>query len=111
MTSTLTVRPMVPPLLLRVRIRNERHRFSLWAPLFLIGPLATLLVLLVAVLLLPFIPIAAAILWRRGFGRWLILGSVLLLHVGPLLFMLLCSLRGLTVEVSDGPEQVYVAFR
>ena len=111
MTSTLSTRPMVPPMLLRMRIRNRGHRFSLWVPLFLIGPLATLLVLLVAVVLLPFIPVAAAVLWHRGFGRWLMLGASLLLSVGPLLFVLLCSLRGLTVEVNDGPEQVYVAFK
>ena len=111
MMSSLTTRPVVPPMLLRMRIRNQGHRFSLWVPLFLLGPLATLLVLLVAVLLLPFIPVVAAILWHRGFGRWLILGSLLLVQVGPLLFMLLCSLRGLTVEVNDGPEQVYIAFR
>ena len=103
--------PIIPPMVLRVRIENRQRRFGLWLPLFLIGPLAMVLLLLLAVLLLPFIPIAAVVLWRRGFGKWLALGSLLLLWVGPLLFMLVCSLRGLTVDVGGGTEQVYVAFR
>ena len=103
--------PVMPPMVLRVRIENRQRRFGLWVPLFLVGPLAMVLILLLAVLLLPFIPIAAVVLWRRGLGRWVLLGTFLLLRTGPLLFRLLCALRGLTVDVDSGPEQVYIAFR
>jgi len=103
--------PIVPPMVLRVRIENRQRRFGLWLPLFLLGPLAMVLILLLAVLSLPFIPVAAVVLWRRGFGRWVLLGTFLLLRVGPLLFMLLCSLRGLTVDVRGEREQVYIALQ
>ncbi len=102
---------MMPPMVLRVRIRDPKHDFGLWIPLFLLGPLAVLLLLVLSVLLLPFIPVAAVVLWRRGFGRWVLLGTFLLLRVVPMLFMLLCALRGLTVDVGSDREKVYVAFR
>lgn len=111
MKSTMLMTPVMPPMLLRVRIENRQHRFGLWVPLFLVGPLAMVLLLVLGVLLLPFIPIAAVVLWRRGFGEWVLLGTFLLLHVVPMLFVLLCALRGLTVDVTSGREQVYIAFR
>ena len=49
--------------------------------------------------------------WRRGFGKWVLLGTFVLLRVAPMLFVLLCALRGLTVDVSGGRENVYIAFR
>jgi len=103
---------MIPPMLLRVSIRNGRRRFCLWLPLFLIGPLFLLFFLVAAVLVLPFLLIAVVVLWCRGAGKWILPAVVMLLQVGPLLVVLLCALRGLRVEVQNGPQQrVYVSFR
>jgi len=84
-----------PPSVLRVRIHNRRHHFGLWLPLFIIGPLLLVLWLV----LLPLLLIAAVALWYRGWGRPLLIG-------GPALFLLLCALRGLKIEVGQESGQV-----
>jgi len=98
---------MMPPVLLRMRIRNPERRFSLWVPLFLVGPVVLVFVLVISLLLLPFAFIAAAVLWHRGPGRWVLLGLFMLVRAAPALVVLMCSLPGVKVEVEDGPEQVY----
>jgi galactitol-specific phosphotransferase system IIC component len=91
---------MRPPLFLRLRFCGRRYRFGLWLPLFLIWPLF----LVGALLLLPLVLLAAIILFPFG---W----SLTVLMFGPLLLRVLCALRGLQVDVSDGKEQVYISFR
>ena len=91
---------MWPPSILRLRIRNQRHRFGLWLPLFLIWPL----VMLLGLLLLPFILLAAIVLWYRGWAKPLLLA-------GPSLFRLFCALRGLEVDVKQHSEQFFISFR
>ena len=91
---------MWPPSLLRLRIRNGKRRFGLWLPLFLVWPP----VVLFALALFPFLLVLAAILWRKGWGRPVLLA-------GPLFFGLFCSLRGLMIEVKSPSGQVYIAFR
>ena len=102
---------MIPPLLLRVRIHNQRHRFGLWVPLFLIVPLLGLFMLLVALLLLPFILVTTIVLWRRGWGRWLLIAGSISVRSCPRFFALLCSLRGLRIEVKNASDRVYISFR
>ncbi len=103
-----------PPFILRVRIRNQQHRsglwrrllltwplhFGLWLPLFLIWPL----LLVLWVILLPLLLIAAVILAYKGWARPLLLG-------GPALFLLLCALRGLKVEVGQDSGQVLISLQ
>jgi hypothetical protein len=91
---------MCPPSLLRLRIRNERHRFGLWLPLFLIWPL----VLVLGLALWPLLLIASFVLWDRGWGKPLLLG-------GPALFELLCALRGLKVNIKQDSQQVLISLR
>jgi hypothetical protein len=90
-----------PPSVLRVRVEEAgRRRFRLWLPLFVIWPFA----LLIALLLSPFVIVASALLWPRGWGRTVLL-------IGPHAFRLFCALRGLEVDVHDGSEHVLVSFR
>ncbi len=89
---------MLPPLLLRLRIQDDKRRIRLWIPLIVLWPLIAVVVLLgtpVAVLL-------AAHSGRRAQSR-----SVLL--AGPLLLYVLASLRGLRCNVVSGGERVFIS--
>jgi hypothetical protein len=55
-----------PPLLMHVKIKNERSDFGLWLPLFLLFPLA----LVILIILSPLILIGILILCVLGYGRW-----------------------------------------
>ena len=87
---------MIPPSVLIVRV----VRFPIWIPLFLIWPIAAGLWLLILPLLL-----AAALLTGRR--RWL----VPLLLMGPMAFRLFAACRGMTIDVQNGDQKIYVAFR
>ena len=89
-----------PPSLLRIQIRNNNIRFSLWLPLFLIWPL----VLLAMVILSPLIILCAVLMWPLGLSKPLLL-------TGPILFRLLCSMRGLEIAVENSSDQVLISFR
>jgi hypothetical protein len=89
-----------PPMWLRLRIRNERARFGLWLPLFLLWPVV--LVFLLA--LSPLILIAILVLWPSGWGKlvWLALRS---------LGSIICALHGLRVDIASAErnEIVYIS--
>jgi|AP95_1055475.scaffolds.fasta_scaffold08785_6 hypothetical protein len=89
-----------PPSLLRIRIRNNNIRFSLWLPLFLIRPFF----LLAMVILSPLIILCAVLMWPLGLSKPLLL-------TGPILFRLLCSMRGLEIAVENSSDQVLISFR
>lgn len=89
---------ILPPSLLRIRIRNRTTRFSLWLPLILIWPL----ILLAMVILSPLVLICAVLLWPMGLGKPILL-------TGPLLFRLFCSIKGLEVAVEKSSEQVLIS--
>ncbi len=90
---------MWPPSILRLRIHDKQHHFGLWLPLLLIWPFA----LLLGLLLLPLVLIAMIVLLICGWGLQPLL-------LGPRLFVLLCALRGLEVNVRDGSNQVLIRF-
>ena len=71
---------MVPPSVLRIRVRDESKRLSLWIPLFLLWPL----LLIFGVLLAPLIILLAVVLAPRSLGR-----PVLLL--GPTAVQIVCA--------------------
>ena len=89
-----------PPSLLRVRVRSRSTRFGLWLPLFIIWPP----ILIVMVVLSPLVLVCAALLWPLGFGKPLLL-------IGPMLFRLFCSIRGLEVAVEKSSRQALISFR
>ncbi len=87
-----------PPLLMHVRVRNESANFGLWLPLFLLIPLA----LVVLIVLSPLILIAILVLWPSGWGKL----ALLAVWVA---FVSFCSLRGLKVDVQGRKESVYIS--
>ena len=92
-----------PPYLLKLRIKNPDHAFGLWLPLFLIWPIVLVFLLAVFIILLPFALLAILFTWRVGWWRPLILGI-------PAILRLVCSLRGLTVDVAGRDGYVEVEF-
>ncbi len=88
----------LPPTLMHVKIRGEEGSFGVWLPLFLLLPLA----LVVFIILLPLILIAIIVLWPSGWGR----RALLTLWIAP---QILCSLRGLKVDIENEKENVFIS--
>jgi hypothetical protein len=55
-----------PPMLMHVKIHGKDANFGIWLPLFLLIPLA----LVILIVLSPLILIALLILWPSGWGRF-----------------------------------------
>lgn len=89
---------MLPPALVRVRVQGSESRRRLWIPVFLLWPLLAL----ATALALPVCVLVAALCWRRGLSRPILLAV-------PWLLYLLCSLRGLRVDVAGGDGRVFVS--
>jgi len=87
-----------PPMLMHVKVKDEEHDFGLWLPLFLLLPLA----LVVLIILSPLILIAVLVLWPSGWGPWAV-------NVLKAAFGALCALRGLEVDIQDNEKHVYVS--
>ena len=87
-----------PPLWMRMRFSNDDKTFGLWLPLFLLIPLA----LVVLIILSPLILIAILVLWPSGCGKLalLVLGAS---------WRIFCSMRGLEVDVQGPKECVYIS--
>jgi len=98
-----------PPMLMRVQIRGKEGKLPLWLPLFLLLPLASLLVIILS----PLILIAIAILRLRGRGSEL--SSVVRASLGILCSVrgiraaldVLCSMPGLRVDVCNRNQCTY----
>ena len=89
-----------PPSILQLSIRREGHPIGLWLPLVLIWPVFLVLALAIA----PLVLVGAAVLWPIGWGRPLLL-------IGPAVFRIFCSLRGLELNLQDESQIVYGRFR
>jgi hypothetical protein len=87
-----------PPMLLRVKIQGENRGFGLWLPIFLLLPLA----LVVLIILSPIILVAVIVLWPIGWGKraLLVLGAA---------FQVFCSMRGLKVDMRSRQQYVYIS--
>jgi hypothetical protein len=83
---------------MHVRIRGEDGNFGIWLPLFLLLPLA----LVVFTILLPLILIAIIVLWPSGWGK----KALLTLWIAP---QILCSLRGLKVDIKNEAQNVFIS--
>ncbi len=101
----------LPPMVMRVQIRGEEKRFCLWLPLFLLLPLALVLLIILS----PLILVAIIILRLSGRGKRVLLGirtacgllcSMRLIRAA---FGLLCSMRGLRVDISTHNERVRIS--
>ena len=87
-----------PPTLMHVKIKGEERRFGLWLPLFLLLPLA----LVILIILSPLILIAVLVLWPSGWGK----RALLLLKAA---FEVFCSMRGLKVDIQSRNQCVYIS--
>ena len=87
-----------PPMLMHVKIQGGQRRFGLWLPLFLLLPLA----LVVLIVLSPLLLIALLVLWPSGWAQ----KSLLVLWAAVDTF---CSMRGLGIDVRSQNERVYIS--
>ena len=87
-----------PPMLMHMKIRGEKRGFGLWLPLFLLLPLA----LVVLIILSPLILIAVLVLWPSGWGK----RALLVLRSA---FDLFCSMCGLRVDIQNSKQCVHVS--
>ena len=88
----------MPPTLMHIKIQNKDANFGLWLPLFLLIPLA----LVVLIILSPLILIAVLVLWPSGWGRW----ALLCLEAA---FVSFWAIRGLKVDVQNPDGCVYIS--
>jgi len=88
-----------PPSILRVELEGESREFRIWLPLFI----AWRFLLLAAVILAPLVLALAIIFWWTGWGRPM-------LRSGPVLFGILCALRGLQLDVRKKNKHVHLSF-
>ena len=87
-----------PPMLMHIKIQNEERDFGFWLPLFLLIPLA----LVILIILSPLILIAILVTWPSGWGRY----ALLSLQAAIVSFW---ALRGLEVDVQGRREKVYIS--
>jgi hypothetical protein len=87
-----------PPMLMHIRFEKEDRSFGLWLPLFLLLPLA----LVVLIVLSPLIIIALLVLWPSGWGLW----ALKVLKAAIVSFW---AMRGLEVDVQNSSQHVYVS--
>jgi len=109
-----------PPMVLYMKIRNQKTDFGLWIPLFLIGPILMVFLLAVLLVILPFVLVAliiaglAAVLdwqtqWLKKtvrYARWVgyALKSI------PAFIRVLCSVPGLEIDIDGKKETVMLTF-
>jgi hypothetical protein len=87
-----------PPVWMRLQICEKNRRIGLWLPLFLLWPVALALLIILS----PLILIAVLVLWPTGWGEWVlkILGAA---------GRIVCSLRGLRVDIQNQYQTVYIS--
>ena len=90
-----------PPMLMHVKIKNQKTDFGFWLPLFLLLPLA----LVIFIILSPLVLIGILVLCAIGQGRWVVWGFRCLKAA----VLSLCSLRGLKVDIQNGNETVFIS--
>ncbi len=87
----------MPPVWMKLRVRGERGLgVKVWIPLILLWPV----VLLLAVVgLVSLVMVSLVSRKARAVIRWI-----------PAMFVTVCSLRGLKVDVNDGEDVVFLEF-
>jgi predicted exporter len=89
------------PVFVHFRIRKDGKRpFGIYFPVILIWIILAALLLI----LLPFVLLAAAITWRRGPGRFLLL-------VYPMTASILWHLSGLHIETQSVENEILIDFQ
>lgn len=89
------------PIFMNIRIlKNNKKKLKIFIPLVLIWIL--LFALLIA--LAPFVLISSVILWRRGYGKTMLITY-------PMLFSLICSLSGLSVQIEKMDKNISILIK
>jgi hypothetical protein len=91
-----------PPYLMQLKFRSPDHGFSIWLPLFIIGPIALIFLLALFLIALPFLLISLLFTWRWYWLEYAIIGI-------PAFFAIMWSLPGLKVDVDDEGQHVLIA--
>ena len=89
-----------PPLVMCWQVSDGRRGLPLWVPLFLLWPLALVILLLLS----PFLLVAAAVMWGGAWCRRLPRAARVLLRC-------LCSLRGLELDFQKGGERFRISMK
>jgi len=87
-----------PPMWAYVKIKGKHHGFRFWIPLFL----GFLIMLAFFIAFLPLTLLIILILWPTGWGRWMVMA----IKTG---YVMLCSIRGMKVDVQGRHETIYVS--
>lgn len=93
-----------PPYLMHFKIRNPQHTFSIWLPLFIIGPIALVFLLALLLIALPFLVLSVIFT-----GRWIPLRKAW--TVTSSVVGILHGLNGLKVDVEDHGQHVLIVIR
>jgi hypothetical protein len=93
-----------PPMIVSFKINSKdtKHGFGLWVPLFIIGPIALIILLALFLVALPFILLSFLFTWNLRWWRYLIMGV-------PAFFNTMHSLPGLKIDISDKQNDIYIA--
>jgi uncharacterized membrane protein YqjE len=87
-----------PPMLAYVKIKGKKHGFGFWVPMFL----GVLIMLAFFIAFLPLTLLVVLILWPTGWGRWVVEA----IKTG---YVMLCSTRGLKVDIQGPHETIYIS--
>jgi hypothetical protein len=91
-----------PPYLMQFKILSPNHGFSIWLPLFIIGPIALIFLLALCLIALPFLLLSLLLTWRWYWLEYAVIGI-------PAFFAIVWSLPGLKVDVDDEAQHVLIA--
>jgi hypothetical protein len=80
---------MRPPMVMRIRIKNNDKNINLWLPLFILFPL----LLIILIVLAPFALLAAIILLPFGMARTIL--------AAPFILCVIHAMRGLEVDIAQ----------
>lgn len=88
------------PMIARIRaFEDKKKKVNLFIPMILIW----IIVFAILILIIPFVLLASILLWRRGYGK-----GILLFYF--YFFYLLFSLSGLKVDVKDKKKEFFISF-
>ena len=93
-----------PPHSLTLKVRNPRRSIGIWLPLFVLGPVALIFLLVFFLIVLVFAILATVFTWQVKWWRPLFVGI-------PAVVRALWSLRGLSVDVARGGGVVQIKFQ
>jgi hypothetical protein len=95
-----------PPMIVSLRFYSheedeESGGFRLWVPLFIIAPVAIVILLALFLIALPFLLISLLFTWDIGWWR-------ILWHGIPAFFNTLHELSGLNVDVENQDKKIFI---